>query len=501
MASLLAAVESASIDALRARRTGSEEAEIRRGDLTQPELGYLDPAGVLFVTVIERGRLSIAMTVHEPVIEDGVLVGGDALFHDHDITHQLDRLGCSDPAMVVPWLATPRLLPPNDVDLLRYELGLPVEPRQPLVLEATVVQPDDDRGRQLLADVWANPADDHPRSIYADHLQAKNDPRGELIALQLTRAPGTPPKARERALVDKCREACAQPLTRYLHSFELRRGFVARAEVDAHRHITQESIGHAAWSTVEELQCTNARVIGRAPLTSLRRLRTEGNVLLQLTFEGCPEVPAIVGLGPPYGVHTAPGRYYYAGIRLDNADHWLRICHAAWPAIRTLSVDLAHPRGGFVFALIAGSPLGERLEHLDCVVDPRSTASLDADTVHRCLGRATGLACVSLQGLFDGCPLPITLVFVRDATGAYELVLELPQVVGRDQIVALTRWIAPLGTGVERIAVHDVLDATDVGRRHRDLVTGLRALFRTVDTGSAPSHVPWAATAFDVWQA
>src|SRR5262249_20747125 len=37
----------------------------------------------------------------------------------------------------------------------------------------------------LLAAVYAAPADDAPRAIYADWLQERGDPRGELIALQL----------------------------------------------------------------------------------------------------------------------------------------------------------------------------------------------------------------------------------------------------------------------------------------------------------------------------
>jgi uncharacterized protein (TIGR02996 family) len=38
---------------------------------------------------------------------------------------------------------------------------------------------------ELLAAIYADPDDDHPRAVYADLLQQRGDPRGELIALQL----------------------------------------------------------------------------------------------------------------------------------------------------------------------------------------------------------------------------------------------------------------------------------------------------------------------------
>jgi uncharacterized protein (TIGR02996 family) len=37
----------------------------------------------------------------------------------------------------------------------------------------------------LLAEIRTNPADDRTRLVYADVLQQRGDPRGELIALQL----------------------------------------------------------------------------------------------------------------------------------------------------------------------------------------------------------------------------------------------------------------------------------------------------------------------------
>ena len=47
---------------------------------------------------------------------------------------------------------------------------------------------DRDGEAELLAQVYAAPDDDTPRLVYADWLQQRDDPRGELLALQIERA-------------------------------------------------------------------------------------------------------------------------------------------------------------------------------------------------------------------------------------------------------------------------------------------------------------------------
>jgi uncharacterized protein (TIGR02996 family) len=58
----------------------------------------------------------------------------------------------------------------------------------------------------LLAAIVANPDDDAPRSVYADFLQERVDPRGEFSALELAHAAGH--VTRERLLRE--RELIAQ---------------------------------------------------------------------------------------------------------------------------------------------------------------------------------------------------------------------------------------------------------------------------------------------------
>ena len=80
----------------------------------------------------------------------------------------------------------------------------------------------------LLAAIYAAPDDDAPRAIYADWLIEHDDPRGELIALQLAK-PHTPPTpaaaARERAFLHTFGATWTAPLARA----ELARGFLAES--------------------------------------------------------------------------------------------------------------------------------------------------------------------------------------------------------------------------------------------------------------------------------
>lgn len=66
-------------------------------------------------------------------------------------------------------------------------------------------------GDELLAAVYANPADASLRAVYADWLSEHGDPRGEFISLQL--GPATPKaEARARALANKHWRAWVGPL-------------------------------------------------------------------------------------------------------------------------------------------------------------------------------------------------------------------------------------------------------------------------------------------------
>lgn len=74
-------------------------------------------------------------------------------------------------------------------------------------------------GERLLAQVLASPADDGPRLVYADHLQQRGDPRGELIALQCRRAKLDPESDEAKTIAAREEELFARHLTAWIQPF------------------------------------------------------------------------------------------------------------------------------------------------------------------------------------------------------------------------------------------------------------------------------------------
>lgn len=98
--------------------------------------------------------------------------------------------------------------------------------------------------RALLAAIYESPDDDGPRSVYADYLIERGDPRGELIASQLATSRAKPgQRQRERELLAAHAEEWVAPLGVEPHAVKFERGFPAIVET---RTINQDP----AWSTV-----------------------------------------------------------------------------------------------------------------------------------------------------------------------------------------------------------------------------------------------------------
>ena len=118
-------------------------------------------------------------------------------------------------------------------------------------------------GAELHAAILAHPADDQARQVYADWLQERGDPRGELIALQL--APPSPAATRRiRALITEHGKRWLGVIgpVAVLPRSRFERGFPA-AVVIAPRSAPQLDpvIGAPEWATVEELRFS-ATVVG-----------------------------------------------------------------------------------------------------------------------------------------------------------------------------------------------------------------------------------------------
>jgi uncharacterized protein (TIGR02996 family) len=161
-----------------------------------------------------------------------------------------------------------------------------------------------DRRDELFAAVYARPDDDAPRAVLADYLQERGDPRGELIALQLSRRIDEPPSRREVALLrDHERDwiGVIEQFTRSWHierAFE--RGFLARCGISYEKSSLGELLlERPEWSTITEVSvfATRGSNVAARLLARLPALR----VLHDVQVEDLPaEHASLVDLGVRY---------------------------------------------------------------------------------------------------------------------------------------------------------------------------------------------------------
>lgn len=158
------------------------------------------------------------------------------------------------PTDIATWVAEPRDIDDAQADALWSMLRMvrPSDATPPGLVE-------DDTIAKLRAAVWADPGSDAVRTVYADALLDRGDPRGELIALQLGRArTGGAATERERDLVARYGAACAMPLAPYLETgFTLERGFLRECVVNYRVELPKELCAHPSWSTVDSIGTGN----------------------------------------------------------------------------------------------------------------------------------------------------------------------------------------------------------------------------------------------------
>ncbi|MFT3709203.1 MAG: TIGR02996 domain-containing protein [Archangium sp.] len=119
---------------------------------------------------------------------------------------------------------------------------------------------------EFLERIRAQPDDDRLREVYADLLLERGDVRGEFIALQLKRARGqgtTVDLRRERELLNTNWHTWAGPLAKALHRDEstFERGFLAHVtipRVSTPKKLLAQLPGDPHWATVQSLR--NAHV-------------------------------------------------------------------------------------------------------------------------------------------------------------------------------------------------------------------------------------------------
>lgn len=124
-----------------------------------------------------------------------------------------------------------------------------------------------DRGAALLAEIYAHPDDDAARSVYADYLQDKGDPRGEFIALQLADAQ----PERQAELLKEYTARWLGPMATQIKRTGLvwERGFVVAGEA-----LYTEEPPDPAWRLVRELVGDTPLHDGH-PMPSLRTLTVD----------------------------------------------------------------------------------------------------------------------------------------------------------------------------------------------------------------------------------
>ena len=140
-------------------------------------------------------------------------------------------------------------------------------------------------GRALLDAIYAAPHDLAPRLVYADFLQDRGDPRGELITLQLQPNRTEAQLARETELVEAHSEAWIGRLAEITTWVEFELGFLARCGL---RTIPKWALRRREWATVKHVGIADhwnrdiAALVVAPPLVSLESLRVPAEALASL---------------------------------------------------------------------------------------------------------------------------------------------------------------------------------------------------------------------------
>jgi uncharacterized protein (TIGR02996 family) len=130
----------------------------------------------------------------------------------------------------------------------------------------------------LLAAIYADPASDHARAVYADWLLERGDPRGELIVLQLAGVEHPEDVQRERELLQTYARTWRGPLPEDASQIVFKRGFpvgaMATGNIDEQpAWATFESITGLPHGEVFHLPCLRELVLESRAMQVLATLR------------------------------------------------------------------------------------------------------------------------------------------------------------------------------------------------------------------------------------
>ena len=233
----------------------------------------------------------------------------------------------------------------------------------------------------LLAAVLAHPDDDHTRSVYADALQERGDPRGEFIALQLAKTD----EKRQRKLLDEHGRDWIAPLDAAIKPDSIRfaRGFLDACRVEWKTpKQRQQLVGHPLWSTVTELDCADMDFALDPVFKALRYATLTPMALETLSQrDGTVTLEGLIGpLVMSYGIRMRQGMF------VGRKNNWgsaldvgalrnlrsLQLC--SWGSYSDDDHDAVDLTPS-AMAWLLDSKLGSQLSHLD-LLPGRDAAAL-----------------------------------------------------------------------------------------------------------------------------
>ncbi len=168
----------------------------------------------------------------------------------------------------------------------------------------------------LLALVWADPADDGARHVYADACTERGLPRGELVELSLRATRTRAQEQRLRALVEAHGHELLFELAPVVEprSAVFERGFLAACKTRFRTPAQRALATHPAWSTVTTLTTDDAQVVRAAKALRVLHLRPR---LLEALAKG--------PLLPVEALRVRLGRVVDRGIRARGAARDARV--------------------------------------------------------------------------------------------------------------------------------------------------------------------------------
>jgi uncharacterized protein (TIGR02996 family) len=208
--------------------------------------------------------------------------------------------------------------------------------------------------RDPIAAVYARPDDDGARQVVADWLAEKGDPRGEFIALQLSKQPGS---KREKELEKKHGRDWLGPLGKVLlrGGVVFRRGFPAAGRYGGSKKLPAGHESWPEWATFEELDLEPAmtlsrdkwKLLGGGACKSLRkvfglssgdvdRFVSQGttypweSVHIALPYPGVPKAPLASLPTPQLTELRLDGRTEHGGLELLRTPLGKRLRHYAF---------------------------------------------------------------------------------------------------------------------------------------------------------------------------